>query len=92
MAQALVQRACAKLRSALGDEAVVRLNFPADLRDMLEALEAIQPVLDEAEMRLLRDEWVARWLQRALSVAYKTIDIVDDLQDLRSQAAATGTC
>lgn len=55
MAQAIVQRACAKLRSAIGDEAVVRLNFTGDLRDMLEALEAIQPLLDKAEMRPLWD-------------------------------------
>ncbi|KAI4968615.1 hypothetical protein ZWY2020_045945 [Hordeum vulgare] len=94
MAQALVQRACAKLRSAIGDEAVARSNFTADLRDMLEALEHIQPMLDEAEMLLLweSDEispWL--WLQNALTAAYSTIDTVDELQDPRSLAAATMT-
>lgn len=89
--QAVVQRACAKLRSAIGDEAVARSNFTADLRDMLKALEAIQLALDKAEMWLFRDERMAFWLQRALNAAYKTIDTVDELLDARSQAAATMT-
>ncbi|KAM3393054.1 hypothetical protein ACQJBY_013962 [Aegilops geniculata] len=91
--QAVVQRACAKLRSAIGDEAVVRLNFTADLRDMLEALEAIQPFLDKAEMQLFRLRIVApvRWPQHVCSAAYKTIDTVDELQDARSQPATTMT-
>ncbi|XP_037475366.1 disease resistance protein RGA2-like [Triticum dicoccoides] len=50
--QAVVQRACAKLRSATGDGAVVHLNFTGDMRELLEALEAIQPVLNKAEMHL----------------------------------------
>ncbi|XP_044964559.1 putative disease resistance protein RGA1 [Hordeum vulgare subsp. vulgare] len=91
MAQVIVERACAKLRSAIGDEAVARSNFTGDLRDMLEALEHVQPILDRAEMHLRRDFFPSRWLQRALGAAYKTIDMVDELQDSRPQAAATMT-
>nr|BAK06810.1 predicted protein [Hordeum vulgare subsp. vulgare] len=89
MAQVIVQMACAKLRSAIGDEAVARSNFTADLRDMLEALEDILPLLDRAGMLLFWDEAPLFWLQGALDTAYQTIDMVDELQDSRPQAAAT---
>ncbi|VAH40744.1 unnamed protein product [Triticum turgidum subsp. durum] len=89
--QAVVQRACAKLRSAIGDEAVARLNFTADLRDMLEALDDIRPKLDKAEMRPLRGVDDSPWLQLVCCAAYKTIETVDELQGARSQAAATTT-
>jgi hypothetical protein len=46
MTQVLVQRACAKLRTAIGDEAVVRLNFTGDLRELLDKLEVIKLVLE----------------------------------------------
>ncbi|KAM3372998.1 hypothetical protein ACQJBY_019765 [Aegilops geniculata] len=93
MAQAIVERACAKLRSAVGDEAAVGSSFTGDLRDMLERLQAIQfqLLLDEAEMQLLWDPEVAEWLQCVLSAAYKAIDTVDELQEARSQAATTMT-
>ena len=89
MAEVIVQRACAKLRSAIGDEAVVRSNFIGDLRYMLGALESIQPVLERAEMEPFRSIPVARWLQLACSAACKTIDTVNELHDARPQAAAT---
>ncbi|KAI4968607.1 hypothetical protein ZWY2020_045937 [Hordeum vulgare] len=91
MAQVIVQRACEKLRSAIGDEAVARSNFTGDLREMLEALEHIQALLDRAEMHLWRDFFPSRWLQLALVAAYKTMDTVDELQDSRPHAAATMT-
>ncbi|XP_037475367.1 putative disease resistance protein RGA4 [Triticum dicoccoides] len=87
--QAIIERACAKLRSAIGDEAVVRLNFTADLGDMLEALEHIQIFLKDAEMNQFRDRLVWHRLQFVLSAAYMIIDTVDELQDARSQAATT---
>ncbi|XP_044318208.1 uncharacterized protein [Triticum aestivum] len=89
MSQAIVQRACAKLSSALVDETVARLNFTADLRDTLEAFDAIQPMLDKAEMQPFMDSKVSFWLQRACNAAYKTIDTVDELQDARPQPTAT---
>jgi hypothetical protein len=50
---AIFLRACTKLRSAVGHESVARgLNFAGDLREMLRALEVIQPGLEEAEMRI----------------------------------------
>uniref|UniRef100_A0A3B6C0M7 NB-ARC domain-containing protein n=2 Tax=Triticum aestivum TaxID=4565 RepID=A0A3B6C0M7_WHEAT len=91
MSQAIVQRACAKLSSALVDETVARLNFTADLRDTLEAFDAIQPMLDKAEMQPFMDSKVSFWLQRACNAAYKTIDTVDELQDARPQPTATMT-
>jgi hypothetical protein len=54
MSQVLVQRACAKLRTAIGDEAVVRLNFTGDLlRELLDKLEVIKPVLEQVETQLI---------------------------------------
>ncbi|VAH25029.1 unnamed protein product [Triticum turgidum subsp. durum] len=91
MAQAIAERACAKLRSALGDEAVARLSFTGDLRDMLEALEAIQPFLDKAEMLELRSDLLTHHLHLAACTVYETIDIVDELQDARPQAATKMT-
>ncbi|KAI4968605.1 hypothetical protein ZWY2020_045935 [Hordeum vulgare] len=70
MTQAIVERACAKLRSAIGDEAVARWNFTADLQKMLEALEAIQPMLDRVEMQTFSDMWVAQRLSEAESEAF----------------------
>ncbi|KAE8779974.1 putative disease resistance protein RGA1 [Hordeum vulgare] len=81
---AIVQRACAKLRSALGDEAVVRLNFNAELREMFDALEDIQPVLEKADMGLLRDFQLSGWLWYVREAAYKAMDMVDELQAART--------
>jgi hypothetical protein len=53
MTQVLVQRACAKLRTAIGDEAVVRLNFTGDLRELLDKLEVIKPVLEQVETQFI---------------------------------------
>jgi hypothetical protein len=61
MAQLLVQRACVRLRSAIGDEAVGRLNFTGDLQEMLDTLEIIQSVLEEAEMKCLALHSVTKW-------------------------------
>uniref|UniRef100_A0A453KXX2 NB-ARC domain-containing protein n=2 Tax=Aegilops tauschii subsp. strangulata TaxID=200361 RepID=A0A453KXX2_AEGTS len=49
MAQAIVQSLCRKLRSAItvGDEAT------GDLQEIMETLEAIHPLLEDAEMRCL---------------------------------------
>jgi hypothetical protein len=91
MTQVLVQRACAKLRTAIGDEAVVRLNFTGDLRELLDELEVIQPVLEQVEMPLIcRD--VNRLQVKLLDVrhaAYRIMDMVDELQDATAPAAAT---
>ncbi|XP_044454809.1 putative disease resistance protein RGA1 isoform X2 [Triticum aestivum] len=65
--RAIVQRACAKLRSAIRLEAVVHLNFARDLRDMLEVLVAIQTMLEDAEMQLFRDGSTASYLQLAMT-------------------------
>ena len=89
MAQAIIERACAKLRSAIGDEAVVRLNFTADLGDMLEELEHIQLFLEDAEMTQFRERSMWHRLKFVLTAAYMIIDTVDELQDARSQAATT---
>ncbi|XBI87907.1 hypothetical protein VPH35_025923 [Triticum aestivum] len=87
--QAIIERACAKLRSAIGDEAVVRLNFTADLGDMLEELEHIQLFLEDAEMTQFRERSMWHRLKFVLTAAYMIIDTVDELQDARSLAAAT---
>jgi hypothetical protein len=89
MSQAIVRRTCAKLRSTIGDEAVVRLNFTGDLREMLDALEVIQPVLEKAEMLLLYRVFSTRWLQQVRHAAYKIMSMVDELQDTRASAAVT---
>uniref|UniRef100_A0ACD5WLI6 Uncharacterized protein n=1 Tax=Avena sativa TaxID=4498 RepID=A0ACD5WLI6_AVESA len=91
MSQAIVQRACAKLRSAIGDEPVLRLNFTGDLQEMLDALEIIQPVLEKAEMQLLGRNFSTGWLQQVRHAAYRIMDMVDELQDTRQPAAATMT-
>lgn len=50
---------------------MARSNFTGDLRDMLEALEAIQPLLDKAEIWQFRDIYIggamaAAFIQRGL--------------------------
>jgi hypothetical protein len=91
---AIFLRACTKLRSAVGDEAVVRLKFAGDLQDMLDALEVIQPGLEEAEMRIWTGDTsslLLNWLKDATQAAYRVMDMVDELQDTRPPAAATVT-
>jgi hypothetical protein len=89
MTQVLVQRACAKLRTAIGDEAVVRLNFTGDLREMLDKLEVIKPVLEQAETQLICRDVNTEWLLFVRDAAYKIMDMVDELQDATAPAAAT---
>jgi hypothetical protein len=92
--EAIFLRASAKLRSTVGDEAKVRLNFTSDLREMLGALVVIQPGLEEAEMRIWRGDTsslLINWLKDATQAAYRVMDMVDDLQDTRPLTAATVT-
>jgi hypothetical protein len=89
MTQLLVQRACAKLRSAISDEAVVRLNFTGDLHEMLDELKVIQPGLEKAEMQLLDRNYQTGYLQMVKNAAYRIMHIVDELQDTTAPSAAT---
>ncbi|KAK1677272.1 hypothetical protein QYE76_038120 [Lolium multiflorum] len=92
MTEPIIERACAKLRSAIAaDEAVMLMNFAGGLREMVDVLEVLQPVLEEAQMRALRDERASFWLQSVRVAAYSVMDMVDELQDMRSQAAETMT-
>uniref|UniRef100_A0ACD5YZH9 Uncharacterized protein n=1 Tax=Avena sativa TaxID=4498 RepID=A0ACD5YZH9_AVESA len=86
----IVRRACGKLRSAIRDEAVLRLNFTGDLREMLDMLEVIHPLLEKIGTRQLRDVYVSGWLLDVTQTAYRVMDMVDELQlDARPPAAAT---
>uniref|UniRef100_A0ACD5Z2T0 Uncharacterized protein n=1 Tax=Avena sativa TaxID=4498 RepID=A0ACD5Z2T0_AVESA len=92
--EAIFLRACAKLRSAVGDEAEARLNFAGDLRKMLGAMVVVQPGLQEAEMRIWTGDTsslLMNWLKDAAQAAYRVMDMVDELQDTRPPAAATMT-
>jgi hypothetical protein len=89
MTQVLVQRACAKLRTAIGDEAVVRLNFTGDLRELLDKLEVIKPVLEQVETHLIFRDVYTAWPLDVRHAAYRIMDMVDELQDATAPAAAT---
>ncbi|XP_037475368.1 disease resistance protein RGA2-like [Triticum dicoccoides] len=91
MAQAIVQRICVKLRSAIEDEAMVRLNVSACLREILEALETMEPLLEKAEILLFRSKVELELLRQVRVATYQIMDIVDELQDARSQATAMMT-
>jgi hypothetical protein len=52
MAEAIVQSSCAKLRSAIA----VGGDATGDLQEIMEDLEAILPMLEDAERQSLRDE------------------------------------
>jgi hypothetical protein len=90
MSQLLVQRACAKLRSAIGDETVQRMNLTGDLQEMLDALEVIQPGLEEDDSQLTddRSEKIT-WLRNFRLLPYGIMDIVDELQYTTAPASAT---
>jgi hypothetical protein len=87
MAQAVVQRACAKLRSATGDEAVVRLNFTSDLQEVLDALEVLQTAMEKTEMQLTRPSLAPVWFREVRRAAWIIMDMVDELQDTSPPAA-----
>jgi hypothetical protein len=90
MSQLLVERACARLRSAIGDEAVVRLKFNSDLQEMLDLLEVIQPAaLEEAEMQLTDHDDNKKWLNDVRNTAYAVMDMVDEWQDTTAPAVAS---
>uniref|UniRef100_A0ACD5YA38 Uncharacterized protein n=1 Tax=Avena sativa TaxID=4498 RepID=A0ACD5YA38_AVESA len=97
---ALVQRACAKLRSAMGDEALLGMNFIGDLREILDVLEVTQPIRYKIRVHKLRKMRPARdakiretmnWQQQVSDAAYRVIDMVDELQDTKPPAAAKMT-
>ena len=52
MAQAIVQSSCRKLRSAIA--IAMGAEATGDLQEIMETLEAIHPLLEDAEMRCLR--------------------------------------
>jgi hypothetical protein len=99
MYRLLVERACSKLRTAIGDEAVLRLNITGDLQEMLDALEVIKPGLEDAEMQhyFAADDlgpWDVTTLPLAqvnmvTETAERIMGIVDELQDTTAPAAAT---
>lgn len=95
MAQAIVQTSYTKLRSAIDDEATTRRwNLTHDLQQMLEALEAIKPLLDDAERRSLKkrppEPEVREWVRRVRKNAYLISDMVDELRDTRGASPAAG--
>ncbi|KAM0829122.1 hypothetical protein ACQ4PT_067074 [Festuca glaucescens] len=89
MAQALVQRACAKLRSAIGDEAVLRLNFTSDLQEVLVALEVLQTVMEKTEMQLTRPSPAPVWFQEMTRMlprlAIKKNDVANKVEEMKEK-------
>jgi hypothetical protein len=75
--------ACARLRSAIADEAVVRLNFTADLQEMLDILEVSQPVQEQIEMQQFREIvfMATRRRHEVRKAIYEVTNMIDYLED-----------
>ncbi|KAM3372991.1 hypothetical protein ACQJBY_019760 [Aegilops geniculata] len=97
MAEAIVQSACTKLRSAIGDPAMERWELTSDLQEMLQMLETeIFPFLGQAEKLAARQTTAASltdWVMLVRKRAYGISDMLDELEDIRraSPAAAKVT-
>ncbi|KAF7013268.1 unnamed protein product [Triticum aestivum] len=77
MAHAIVESSWAKLTSAIQDGAAPAPRHPdltSDLRKMLEALDVVRPLLEEAERRSLLKEAL-----RIRNAAVRICDLVDEL-------------
>ncbi|XP_037467590.1 putative disease resistance protein RGA1 [Triticum dicoccoides] len=93
MAQAVVQNSCRKLRSAIVDEAIMRLNFTGDLGEMLKQLVAIDVMIPNVEDRAEVidpdgeinwrnwDEW-QKWPPKVEATAYRVCHMLEELQEM----------
>ncbi|KAE8797182.1 Disease resistance protein RGA2 [Hordeum vulgare] len=71
MEVAIVERACTKLR------AIVSETTPG-LQEMLEALEAMQPALEDAKRESVDEEAGRAWLRRLRTAAHDISHMVDE--------------
>ncbi|WVZ50136.1 hypothetical protein U9M48_001422 [Paspalum notatum var. saurae] len=75
-----------KLGSAIAQQANLLWNFDGDLEDMMDTLETISAVLEDAEKRSVRESSVRLWLKRLKDAALDISDILEDYQDISDQA------
>lgn len=83
MASAVLEWSVRKLRSATGYEVTARLNLTGDLEKIIEDLEAMKPLLEDAE----KTQETRNWPMRVRQAAYDMSDIVDELQGMNTPAA-----
>lgn len=89
MAGAVLESACKKLRSTIGDESMKRLNFTGDLQEMLEQLEDIHEVTPYADdwSEFIDDEYWPAIRAAVRDAAYRVCHMVDELQEITVPAA-----
>uniref|UniRef100_A0ACD5YZH2 Uncharacterized protein n=1 Tax=Avena sativa TaxID=4498 RepID=A0ACD5YZH2_AVESA len=81
LASAVLEWSLRKLRSATEYEVTVRLNLTDDMEEMIKNMEAMEPVLEDAEMQ------ETRWPMMVRQAAYDIADLADELEDMRTSAA-----
>ncbi|GJN03568.1 hypothetical protein PR202_ga21024 [Eleusine coracana subsp. coracana] len=87
LVSAVVKVAIDKLFSAMGKQASSVWNISKHLEDMKVTLETLGAVLQDAEMRSIKEKEVRLWLKRLKAATY---DISDMLDDFEASTEATG--
>ncbi|WVZ50149.1 hypothetical protein U9M48_001435 [Paspalum notatum var. saurae] len=86
LTSAFVNLAKDKLGSAMAQQADLLWNFDGDLKNMMQTLETISAVLEDAERRSVGDSTVRLWLERLKHAALDISDILEDYEDTSDQA------
>jgi hypothetical protein len=86
MASAILEWSVRKLRSACEYEVTARLNLTGDLEEIIKDLEAMKPLLEDAEWKQERQD-LENWPMRVRQAAYDMSDMVDELLGVSTPAA-----
>jgi hypothetical protein len=89
IATAVVKQIVSRLTQSAIDEIVLQWGYEAEVVNMVERMKDFEAVMHDADDRLRRGgpDGVApgRWLMKLKSVAYDIEDVLDDLDDPKSQ-------
>lgn len=78
MVDALASFVLKKVANTAREEAIFLSSFREEMEILTNKLSAIRGVLQDAEMRQIKDETVNRWLLKLKDVAYQLEDLPED--------------
>ncbi|KAH0645651.1 hypothetical protein KY284_033535 [Solanum tuberosum] len=81
MAEAFLQIVIENITSFLEGELSLLLGFENEFENLSSRFSTIQAVLEDAQMKQLKDKAIKNWLQKLNAAAYKVDDILDECKN-----------
>ncbi|KAG5592369.1 hypothetical protein H5410_042883 [Solanum commersonii] len=78
MAEAFLQILIDNITSFLEGELSLLFGFENEFENLSSRFSTIQAVLEDAQMKQLKDKAIKNWLQKLNATAYKVDDILDE--------------